>query len=55
MNFIDRNRELGRLEAALKGYKSKKIVYALFLREKPLSTADCEIMLPEDVLNNLPK
>ena len=35
--------------------KSKKIVYALFLREKPLSAADCEIMLPEDVLNNLPK
>ena len=30
--------------------KSKKIVYALFLREKPLSAADCEIMLPEDVL-----
>lgn len=35
--------------------KGKKIVYALFLREQPLSTADCEIMLPEDVLNNLPK
>lgn len=35
--------------------KGKKIVYALFLREQPLSTADCGIMLPEDVLNNLPK
>ena len=35
--------------------KGKKIVYALFLREKPLSTADCEMMFPEDVLNNLPK
>ena len=30
--------------------KSKKIVYALFLREKPLSAADRQIMLPEDVL-----
>lgn len=29
MNFIDRNRELGRLEAALKGCKSKKIVYVV--------------------------
>ena len=35
--------------------KGKKIVCALFLREKPLSTADCEMMFPEDVLNNLPK
>ena len=35
--------------------KGKKIVYALFLREKPLSTADCEMMFPEDVLNSLPK
>lgn len=35
--------------------KGKKIVFALFLREQPLSTADCEMMFPEDVLNNLPK
>lgn len=35
--------------------KGKKIVYALFLREQPLSPADCEMMLPEDVLNNLPE
>lgn len=34
--------------------KGKKVVYALFLREQPLSTADCEIMLPVDVLKNLP-
>ncbi|MGM9868497.1 MAG: DUF234 domain-containing protein [Sodaliphilus sp.] len=35
--------------------KGKKIVYALFFREQPLSLADCEMMLPEDVLNNLPE
>ena len=35
--------------------KGKKIVYALFLREQPLSITDCEMMFPEDVLKNLPK
>lgn len=34
--------------------KGKTVVYALFLREKPLTEASCEIMLPQDVLNNLP-
>lgn len=31
------------------------VVYALFLREKPLSSAACATMLPEDVLLNLPE
>ncbi len=35
--------------------KGKTIVYALFLREKPLTKASCEIMIPQDVLNNLPE
>lgn len=33
----------------------KKIVYVLFLREQPLSTAGCAIMLPDDVINQLPE
>ena len=35
--------------------KGKKVVYALFLRERPLSGADCEILLPEDVMAQLPE
>lgn len=34
--------------------KDKKVVYALFLRERPLSLADCEILYPEDVIRQLP-
>lgn len=33
----------------------KKIVYALFLREQPISGAECEVVFPEDILNNLPE
>lgn len=35
--------------------QGKSVVYVLFLREPPLSNADSEIMLPEDVLKNLPE
>lgn len=35
--------------------QGKKIVYVLFLRERPLSPATCEVMLPEDVLDYLPE
>ena len=35
--------------------QDKKVVYALFLREQPLSLADCDILLPEDVLLQLPE
>ena len=35
--------------------QDKKVVYALFLRERPLSLADCDILLPEDVLLQLPE
>ncbi len=33
--------------------QGKKIVYALFLREPPLSTASCCMLLPEDVVQQL--
>ena len=35
--------------------QGKNIVYVLFLREKPKSQAECNIMLPEDVIKALPK
>lgn len=35
--------------------RGKNIVYVLFLKEKALSGADCEIMYPKDVLNGLPE
>lgn len=35
--------------------QGKNIVYVLFLREQPKSEADCHIMLPEDVIEALPK
>ena len=35
--------------------KGKKVVYALFLREQPLSAADCVILFPEDVIQQLPE
>lgn len=35
--------------------KDKNVVYALFLREQPLSTPDCAIMFPENVIENLPE
>ena len=35
--------------------QGKQVVYALFLREQPLSLADCAILLPEDVLQQLPE
>lgn len=35
--------------------QGKNIVYVLFLREKPKSQADCNIMLPEDVIKALPR
>lgn len=35
--------------------RGKNIVYALFLKEKPLTDADCDIMYPEEVLDNLPE
>ena len=35
--------------------QDKQVIYALFLREQPLSLADCEIFLPEDVLLQLPE
>lgn len=36
--------------------KGKNVVYALFLRERPLtSSADCNVMLPEDVVSQLPE
>lgn len=34
--------------------QGKKIVYALFLREKPLAQFEGNVMFPEDVLRNLP-
>lgn len=33
----------------------KEIIYVLFLREQPLSQADCNIMLPNDVIVQLPQ
>ncbi len=35
--------------------KGKHVVYVLFLREQPLSTAGCHILLPEDVIKALPE
>ncbi len=35
--------------------QGKKVVYALFLREQPLSDADCDILLPDDVILQLPE
>ncbi|GJG36826.1 ATP-binding protein [Prevotella lacticifex] len=35
--------------------KGKKVVYVLFLREQPLSVADCNILLPDDVMLQLPE
>ena len=37
------------------GAQAKQVIYALFLREQPLSLADCEIFLPENVLLQLPE
>lgn len=34
--------------------QGKKIVYVLFLKEHPLVSADCSIMLPENVIDCLP-
>ena len=34
--------------------EGRHVVYALFLREQPLSKADCDIFLPEDVIRELP-
>lgn len=34
--------------------KGRRIVYALFLREQPLSAAPCNVLFPDDVLNALP-
>lgn len=33
----------------------KKVIYVLFLREQPLSMADCALMPPEEVIKNLPE
>lgn len=35
--------------------QGKNIVYVLFLRENPKSQADCDIMLPDDVIKALPR
>lgn len=35
--------------------KNRKVVYVLFLRETPLSSADCHILLPNNVIVNLPE
>ena len=35
--------------------QGKKVVYALFLREQPVSDADCDILLPDDVILQLPE
>lgn len=35
--------------------KGKTVVYVLFLKEKTLSTADCHLMFPDDVLACLPE
>lgn len=35
--------------------KGKNIIYVLFLREKPLSASDCPILLPDDVVSQLPR
>ena len=35
--------------------QGENIVYALFLKEHPLSAADCEILFPDDVLACLPE
>lgn len=43
-------------KVAQAGFASgKNVVYVLFLREKALSDADCDVMYPDDVLNNLPE
>ena len=35
--------------------QGKKIVYVLFLKEPPLSAADCHVFLPDDVLKYQPE
>ncbi len=34
--------------------KDKHVIYVLFLREQPLSTAECHVLLPDDVIKALP-
>lgn len=55
-DYADRLLEKFKKKTSLAPFaKGKNVVYALFLREQPLSTADCAIMLPEDVIKNLPE
>lgn len=35
--------------------QGKQLIFVLFLKEAPLSEADCPILLPQDVLDNLPQ
>lgn len=55
-DYADRLLEKLRAKTAKAPFaKGKNIIYVFFLREKPKSQADCNIMLPDDVIKALPR
>lgn len=55
-NYADRLLDKLRKKVSMAPFaKGKHVVYVLFLREQPLSVADCNILLPVDVMRQLPE
>lgn len=55
-NYADKLLEILKKKTSMAPFATgKNVIYALFLREQPLSTADCTIMLPKEVIENLPE